>query len=305
MSYCTGCGGQLTASQSYCTSCGTPVPPAPAVVTRPAEPSPNSPEAATVAFGFQSQATPAGSESPAGWYSDGTPGQTRYWDGFAWTDQVAPAASTAQQVRRPGRGRWPIVVLTFGVLAVAAVAVVIAVRGGKVSARPAATATPPAATSPATTAPPPTSVTPSATATPTRSVVGSVDISAVAGAPAAAGVATSFAAYFEGINARDFATAFAVLSPVYRSRGGGLTVDRWSAGLSTTQDTDVRLTRITATAAGATQATVSFTSRQAARDGYQQETCTRWLIDYTLSSNVASDPPYVIDTVKHRSILPC
>ncbi|MFT4210562.1 MAG: DUF2510 domain-containing protein, partial [Microbacterium sp.] len=30
--------------------------------------------------------------TPAGWYDDGQ-GQTRYWDGTAWTEHVAPPAS--------------------------------------------------------------------------------------------------------------------------------------------------------------------------------------------------------------------
>jgi len=38
----------------------------------------------------------SGPTTPAGWYPDpNTPGQQRYWDGAAWTDNTAPGAGTA------------------------------------------------------------------------------------------------------------------------------------------------------------------------------------------------------------------
>ncbi|MEP6461911.1 MAG: DUF2510 domain-containing protein [Frankiaceae bacterium] len=301
------CGAQLISGQTYCTSCGAPALAA-AGATAPPDPGGVASHADTVGFGFGPQ--PAGAAAaPAGWYDDGA-GQLRYWDGARWTDHVAPAAAPHEQRPAGGANPWPLVLIVLGVLGAGVVAVVaflVVTRGGDGS--PAATGptvtqttagSQPTSPSPGVSTAP---MTPSTPPTPSRSVVGSVDYSTVASIPAAADVATSFSTYFDGINARRYGDAFAVLSPGYRSRGN-LTVDRWSAGLQTTVDTQVRLTGLQATAAGA-RATVAFTSRQAPKDGYRHQTCTHWIIDYTLSPASTTNPPYVIDTVQHRSIRAC
>jgi len=85
--------------------------------------------------------------------------------------------------------------------------------------------------------------------------------------------------YFADIDAADYPGAWALLTPGLQQRQGS--ERQFAASLSTTNDTDVRMSVLTQTTTIA-RLYVSFTSHQAPSDGPSGGSCDRWRLTYTL-----------------------
>ena len=141
----------------------------------------------------------------------------------------------------------------------------------------------------------PTSEPTSSSPSPTTAPVGQADVSAVSGDPAAAEVGETLSTYFLSVNDRDFDRAYAVFSPALRDR---IAFPDWSAGLSTTVDSGVRVVGIDPLDDGALQVQATFVSNQSATDGpVPGETCSKWTLTYRLVPNVDGATAYQIDGV--------
>ncbi|PZS22314.1 MAG: hypothetical protein DLM54_03150 [Acidimicrobiales bacterium] len=110
--------------------------------------------------------------------------------------------------------------------------------------------------------------------------------------PATTQVADTLGMYFGGIDASDFARAFAALTPASRA---SVPYPRFVSGVQTSQDTQVVIQSITTNADGSLDATVTFVSNQDPSHGPSPgETCTDWSLDYTLAPNSSGHPAYLI-----------
>lgn len=127
----------------------------------------------------------------------------------------------------------------------------------------------------------PTTASPAAPPTQVNMQGMTIGIAAVSTDPDATGVAATMAAYFGGIDARNYRQAwdtytatFQVANDPYRT---------WAGNLRTSQDRQVTVDSIQHDANGDISADVSFQSHQAGQYGVNPgETCTNWTIDYHL-----------------------
>jgi hypothetical protein len=128
-----------------------------------------------------------------------------------------------------------------------------------------------------------------------------VDISAVNTDQDATAVATTLAAYFGGINDRNYQDAWDTFTSGEQASNGPY--GRWAQGESTTQDSQVTVQSIQDDGGGNLEAEVDFQSQQDGQYGPTPgETCTDWTLDYHLvaTSGVTSGAtpvPYLIDKV--------
>ena len=79
------------------------------------------------------------------------------------------------------------------------------------------------------------------------------------------------AAYFQGINSRDYAEYV-----TSQSAGHALTAEEFQTGFRSTQDSGMLITSIAVAPDGRQAAEVTFTSRQQPQDGPDGESCTNW-----------------------------
>lgn len=108
-----------------------------------------------------------------------------------------------------------------------------------------------------------------------------IGIASVNTDPAAAGVATTMAAYFGGIDARNYKQAWDTYTAAFQASNDPYRT--WAGNLRTSQDSQVAVDRIQHGANGDISADVSFQSHQAGHYGVNQgETCTDWTLDYHL-----------------------
>lgn len=133
--------------------------------------------------------------------------------------------------------------------------------------------------------PVPDSVSPSPTAPPSppgQVTIGgmTIGISAVNTDSGATAVAATLAAYFGGIDARNYRDAW----DTYTSgEQGNVPYDAFASAESTTQDSQVTVQSIQHDSGGDLEADVSFQSQQAGQYGPNPgETCTNWTLDYHL-----------------------
>jgi hypothetical protein len=123
-----------------------------------------------------------------------------------------------------------------------------------------------------------------------------VDITAVAGDANASGVARTLGEYFDGINSRDYERSFRTYTFEQQQR---ITYEAWSRGVSTSQDTAVRIAALVSQPDGSVVADVYFTSTQDAALGPNPgETCTHWSLVYTMAPNVDPNLPFLIGRVQ-------
>jgi hypothetical protein len=228
----------------------------------------------------------------------------RYWDGSSW------AARSGRSTRR---SLGPLLAAGFAVVALGAGAgaavYYLAFRPHHPSHAPLSlrrAATPAAAPSggpmtPSATSQPSPSRSPSPT--PTPSGPGSAKLAAVAGNPLAAGAGATLSDYFNAIDAGNYARAFALNTPAQQNRLHSLSA--WSSALSTTQDRQVALLGVASAGSGVVDATVSFTSHQAAAQGPDGETCTHWVLRFRLDPAPGGHPPYRIDYAAALSTSAC
>ena len=94
--------------------------------------------------------------------------------------------------------------------------------------------------------------------------------------PTASAVRTTLREYYNSINEGDYYRVLEQYAPGYREN---FTAEELARGLATSFDFDVTIRDVTQTAAGA-QAWVTFTSVQSPRFGPENESCTRWSLDY-------------------------
>jgi hypothetical protein len=127
-----------------------------------------------------------------------------------------------------------------------------------------------------------------------------IGISAVNTDPDATAVAATLAAYFGGIDNRNYQDAW----DTYTSgEQGAVPYNAFASDESTTQDTQLAVQSIQHDGGGNLEADVSFQSQQAGQYGPNPgETCTNWTLDYHLvpTTGVTSVPipvPYLIDKV--------
>jgi eukaryotic-like serine/threonine-protein kinase len=124
-----------------------------------------------------------------------------------------------------------------------------------------------------------------------------IRISAVNTDPDATGVAATFAAYFGGIDARNYMQAWDTYTPALQA---AIPFQPWSSGLGTTHDGQVVVQSIQHNPNGDTTARVTFQSHQAGQYGPNPgETCTNWSLDYQLVPSAAgsSSLSYLINEV--------
>jgi hypothetical protein len=107
-----------------------------------------------------------------------------------------------------------------------------------------------------------------------------IGIGAVSTDPEAGNVAAIMAAYFAGIDTRDYLRAWDTFTP---SLQASIQFQPWSSALSTSYDSQVVVQGIQPDPAGGLDATVVFQSHQAPQYGPNPgETCTNWSLDYQL-----------------------
>jgi heat shock protein HtpX len=112
----------------------------------------------------------------------------------------------------------------------------------------------------------------------------------------ATAVASTLGTYFEGINNKNFSSAYAMFSAPFQAR---VPLESWSRGLSSSTDQDIVVHVIQPATAvprvDPVQVGATFTSHQAPDQGpVPGETCTEWSLTYSL---VPGTQGYVIDGV--------
>jgi hypothetical protein len=134
------------------------------------------------------------------------------------------------------------------------------------------------------------------TPTTTPSLTPLIDTSAVQSDPLSAAVAPTFQAYFSGINSKDFAAAYAVLSPANHTR---LSFTKFKSGSVTSTDSAISLQSVQPSTGGSVLADIGFTSHQAASNGPRPgETCTVWSLSYRLvPASAGAGVSYFIESV--------
>jgi hypothetical protein len=145
-----------------------------------------------------------------------------------------------------------------------------------------------------TASPSPTGTTASPTPSPPPTQVNSqgvtIGIGAVNTDPDAADVAATLAAYFGGIDARNYMQAWDTYTPAYQASSS---LQSLSQEDSTSRDSQVVVQTIRHDPDGDLEATVLFQSHQAAHYGPSTdpgETCTDWALDYHLANSSAASP---------------
>jgi len=141
---------------------------------------------------------------------------------------------------------------------------------------------------------PAASTTPSATPTtapPTQlNIQGlTIGIGTVNTDPDVTAVADTIAAYFGGIDARNYMQAWDLYTPALQA---AIPLQPWSSALSTTQDSQIVVQSIQHDPSGAINANVLFQSHQAPQYGPNPgETCTNWSLDYRLVASSSAQAP--------------
>jgi zinc ribbon protein len=142
-----------------------------------------------------------------------------------------------------------------------------------------------------TASPSPTGTTASPTPSPPPTQVNSqgvtIGIGAVNTDPDVHDVTATLAAYFGGIDIRNYMQAWDAYAPALQA---AFPFQSFSGDLSTTQDSQVVVQSIQHEPNGDIDATVSFQSHQAAQDGPNGETCTNWSLDYQLVPSSTAQP---------------
>jgi len=126
-----------------------------------------------------------------------------------------------------------------------------------------------------------------------------IGVGAVNTDPEAGNVAATMAAYFTGIDTRDYLRAWDTFTPAVQA---SIPFQPWSSALSTSYDGQVVVQGIQPDPAGGLDATVVFQSHQAPQYGPDPgQTCTNWSLDYQLvpsgtqpasaASSSAAPPP--------------
>ena len=257
---CASCDTNNEAGVPRCVVCGDPVPRA-----RPAAPQPTPTVAARPGAPGPGRAPASGSPRPA---SSGR-------------RPARPAAAAPGSTRRAGRLWWLLIpaILAAALLLVDRVGGEEQGEGGRV--RPTG-----GAGQPTVTPRPPDTLAP----VPRRVGLVAVDPAAVLpDGQVTRRVAAMFDTYFAGINSGNAARVLSVFDPAgVVDRTDPAQVRRFAAGIRTTRDSEVVLRRLRVDPArpGSVTATVSFRSTQARGYGpgdHPEETCTRWLVTYTLS----------------------
>jgi hypothetical protein len=105
---------------------------------------------------------------------------------------------------------------------------------------------------------------------------------ALAGNPAARGVAAFLRTYFGAINSHNYSVFSGLFVPQIRE-----SLDHFDAGYRSTTDAGARLTGLSTTGAQSLAATVTFTSRQNPEDSPNDAACDTWNVVLTLESTGA------------------
>jgi hypothetical protein len=128
-----------------------------------------------------------------------------------------------------------------------------------------------------------------------------IGISAVNADPDAMDVAATLAAYFGGIDARNYKQAWDTYTSALQA---AVSLQRFSSELRTSQDTQIVVQSIRHDSNGDLDVKVGFQSHQAGQYGPDPgQTCTNWSLDYRLVASpsaqpsAAASPPYLISTV--------
>ena len=95
----------------------------------------------------------------------------------------------------------------------------------------------------------------------------------------AQGIASAFATYFDGINAGDYASAYAILSPSVRS---GTTEQSFADGDSTSYDFGFQIVYVSQLDSNDVHIGLTFTSLQASIKGPNGDTCDTWTLLYSM-----------------------
>jgi len=297
--FCGRCGHGLKPATHFCTKCGHPIPQsapqaaapgsgqAPDILVRIGPGPPG--YAPTVTTGPEWPPLPVQPAPESPW--QGTPAPQSLWRG-------TPAPESPWRGTPAGKPRRR----AFPRLLTVALAVLIAAAGGTAAAvfltrHPAShprvgqqnaaavthTTIPPTQAQP-TEAPTSASPAPASPAGPPTQVDlrgMTIGIAAVNTDPAATGVATTMAAYFGGIDARNYEQAWDTYTATLQASNGPY--QTWAGKLTTSQDSRVTVDSIQHGANGDISADVSFRSHQAGQYGVNPgETCTNWTIDYHL-----------------------
>jgi len=263
---CPSCHTQNVEADVLCQVCGVPL--APTVPVAVVSPAPLAPPLA-------GPATPAArpNEPPAA--------------------VVPPTTTASWEPAAPARRGIPLgaAIAVVALVLVAAVALVVVLTGGNDSGSSDAgtpdgssVTTPP---DPSTTEIPTTvaSTTPEVATTTAPVLTVGPSASDSGFQPAVAALST----YFAAINAHDFATAHAALSPSQQAK---VSQAQMAMDADTTHDSDIYVESIAPGPSGGLAADVSFTSTQSAEDSRFNTTCTRWRIRYEL---IPSGSTWVID----------
>jgi eukaryotic-like serine/threonine-protein kinase len=166
---------------------------------------------------------------------------------------------------------------------------------------PTSSLAPSAVSSPA----PPATPAPTSAAAPLPTQVNSqgvtIGISAVNTDPDAMDVAATLAAYFGGIDARNYQQAWDTYTSALQ---GAVSFQTFSRLLSTSQDTQIVVQGIQHDPDGDLDVQVGFQSHQAGQYGPDPgQTCTNWSLDYQLVASpgvqpsAAASPSYLISKV--------
>lgn len=99
------------------------------------------------------------------------------------------------------------------------------------------------------------------------------------GPGAARGIASTFEAYFDGINSGDYATAYAQLNPRNHLADGEAA---FAEADSTSYDSDFRVLNAERMSGHSAKVGLAFTSIQRADKGPNGDTCDRWRLEYTM-----------------------